>query len=250
MNYVYIFKNYYDEVIYIGKTGNIKRRINQHFEEGHLPNECYKNIKEIKYAEVGNSKYDAEIIETILINELKPEYNTEKVFMERSELSKYKTPDLNWKNIYFEVTSLETKVSFNKIDIDVFNFELSDAERVKSIVRYNIEKLKYNEGFYKYYFDKIFEENVDLFLDIRTLYLHTFLKLNIQESDIDECVTENQEDINVYAAFNIKDTDVQLKSINSLLLALKYKFIYKINDELYGIPLHNLENIKIMSRNA
>ena len=42
--YVYIFKNYYDEIIYVGKTKNIKNRMKQHFTGGHLPEECYEQV--------------------------------------------------------------------------------------------------------------------------------------------------------------------------------------------------------------
>lgn len=247
MNYVYKFINYYDEIIYVGKTRDIKTRMRQHFSEGHLPQECYDSVKEIKYAEVGISQYDAEVIETILINELKPQYNTDKVFMERSELSSFKSGNLEWKNIYIEKTDFSLRVLFNKPKLDVFNTNLTDIERCTSLICYNINKIQYNKGFYNYYFNDLFEKDANLLYDIIEIYNHASWQININESDIDEYVTPQEDEICVYAAFNIKDVEADLGSINSVLLALKYKLIFKITDEIYGIPLHNTENIKLMS---
>ena len=58
MNYLYYFLDYNNTIIYIGKTGNIKRRMKEHFLQGHLPKECYDNVYQIMYACVNDSKYD------------------------------------------------------------------------------------------------------------------------------------------------------------------------------------------------
>ena len=49
MPYVYRFLNSEGKIIYIGKTVNIKNRMQQHFSKGHLPAECYRNVARIEY---------------------------------------------------------------------------------------------------------------------------------------------------------------------------------------------------------
>lgn len=48
--YIYRFLNKSGEIMYIGKTDNIIRRMQQHFSrQGRLPKECYKSVKVIEY---------------------------------------------------------------------------------------------------------------------------------------------------------------------------------------------------------
>ena len=52
--YLYRFINKEGEVIYIGRTNDIKRRLlREHFTNNtHLPNECYLEIEKIEYAKL------------------------------------------------------------------------------------------------------------------------------------------------------------------------------------------------------
>ena len=76
MHYLYKFVNKNDEVIYIGITGDIKKRIqSQHFGgSGHLPEECYEEALMVLYVECV-SKDDASVKERYFINKEKPMYN-------------------------------------------------------------------------------------------------------------------------------------------------------------------------------
>ena len=50
MAYTYRFKDRYDNTIYVGYTGQtMAQRMNQHFNKGHLPKECYKSVAKIEY---------------------------------------------------------------------------------------------------------------------------------------------------------------------------------------------------------
>lgn len=73
--YLYRFINGKGEIIYIGRTNDLKRRIlKEHFTiNTHLKNECYLEIEKIEYTEVVESEQVA--YEAILINENRPKYN-------------------------------------------------------------------------------------------------------------------------------------------------------------------------------
>lgn len=75
MAYVYRFKNTKGEIIYVGYTGQtLERRMQQHWEKGHLPSECYNQVSKIEYMKY-KTKADAMIMETYFINKFKPIYN-------------------------------------------------------------------------------------------------------------------------------------------------------------------------------
>ena len=69
---VYRYLNLNGEVIYVGKTDNLKRRFNEHKSED-MYKECYK----VEYIELDNPA-DIEIYETYYINKYKPKCNSSK----------------------------------------------------------------------------------------------------------------------------------------------------------------------------
>ena len=76
MAYTYRFKDKYDNVIYIGYTGQtMAQRMNQHFTKGHLPKSVYEEVAKIEYIK-HKTKSDAQVWEVYLINKYKPRYNT------------------------------------------------------------------------------------------------------------------------------------------------------------------------------
>lgn len=79
MYYVYRFLDANENVIYVGKTADIRERMYQHFSEvGHLPKECYDKVHKIEYLETKDS-VDGTIIEKYLINEFRPMFNSDYV---------------------------------------------------------------------------------------------------------------------------------------------------------------------------
>ena len=48
MAYTYRFLDVNNNVIYVGYTWNIDKRISDHFTRGHLPNKCYEKIARIE----------------------------------------------------------------------------------------------------------------------------------------------------------------------------------------------------------
>mgnify|MGYP006291302031 CR=1 FL=1 len=76
--YIYRFMDNKGNILYIGRTNNIERRIlKEHFTDlGHLPEECYKSISKIEYTEIYNESEEI-AYEAILINKVRPFYNTQ-----------------------------------------------------------------------------------------------------------------------------------------------------------------------------
>lgn len=74
--YIYRFLDKNDNLLYIGRTKDIERRIlKEHFTAlGHLPKECYKSVEYIEFAAIENESEEV-AYEAILINQLKPKYN-------------------------------------------------------------------------------------------------------------------------------------------------------------------------------
>lgn len=76
MHYVYRFKDKEDNIIYIGYTNNIERRVSQHFgTNGHLSNECYSKVDKIEYT-IFKTSIEAKYFEASYISEIKPCFNT------------------------------------------------------------------------------------------------------------------------------------------------------------------------------
>ena len=74
MAYTYRFKDKYDNTIYVGYTGQtMAQRMNQHFNKGHLPKECYREVAKIECIKWA-TKSDAQIMEVYYINKYKPKY--------------------------------------------------------------------------------------------------------------------------------------------------------------------------------
>lgn len=92
--YLYRFINNKDEIIYIGRTNDIRRRITtDHFTSNtHLPNECYIETQRVKYTEFANESEEI-AYEAILINQEKPKYNVQ--FKDSAQFD-VKLPDIKW----------------------------------------------------------------------------------------------------------------------------------------------------------
>lgn len=70
--YVYKFEGRLGEVIYIGRTNDIYRRMKEHFGgRGHKSKECYAEVTKVSYMKVK----DMERAEGYLIRKYRPKYN-------------------------------------------------------------------------------------------------------------------------------------------------------------------------------
>jgi hypothetical protein len=114
LSYVYRFLNQEDEIIYVGKTENLKIRIKQHLDEGHLPKECYDEVRKIEFIKLYN-QYESTIYEVYYINTYQPKYNIEYKYEEgcvtielpKKEWNIYKIKINGWYE--FKDTNIELK---------------------------------------------------------------------------------------------------------------------------------------------
>lgn len=131
----YVYKYVYnDEIIYIGKTNNMKRRVYQHSKE-----EKFKPYlsSEIYYIELSN-KAEIKALETLLINEYKPILNVQDKYQSNSGL--LVLGDVQWKQ-FNETNNIK---EFTLYDNDyreiiswIINTELSILEKSTIILRCN-----------------------------------------------------------------------------------------------------------------
>lgn len=158
MYYVYRFLNQNNETIYIGRTKNLKKRIEQeHFaSHGHLPVECYKETKSVQYIKLTNQN-EMIMYEIYLIDKYSPKYNIEH---KQQEKCSFELPEKEWityknfntkkeklhnakkyknelDNIKKEMENITNKC-INRIEI----LELSFDENIKQHIRISIENIK------------------------------------------------------------------------------------------------------------
>lgn len=234
MQYVYYFEDYWGNILYVGKTSNIYRRMREHFLKGHLPTECYQNVKSIYYAETGMSKYDNEIIETLLIDNLKPLYNTEKVFIERSNLASYKLPDLSWSPIYIDYMYPDL-VSKHLRPYIFFNDSYPSKEKQILLIEYNINILKKHRGLVCYIFPGLVHSTNDpLFEDMILIYEKVKKNLNFNNYDLDEPLNACNAKYN-YVSFYLSDPPNA--SFNKMLEYGLFEKSPNETDQYYSHPL-------------
>lgn len=127
MNYVYRFLDKNGIIIYVGKTGSIKPRMNQHFgTTGHLPSECYLSVETIEYIKI-KSKIDMDIKELYYINKWKPFYNNQNKYDEELSISIDENED--W--ISFRSKSEEEKEELKKRIQELEEIRVSSREIIK-----------------------------------------------------------------------------------------------------------------------
>jgi len=75
---VYLMKNVFGEIIYVGKAKNLKKRVRQYFQsKNHIPKiqAMIKNISEFEYI-ITDNEVEALILEANYIKKYRPKYNT------------------------------------------------------------------------------------------------------------------------------------------------------------------------------
>ena len=232
MNYVYYFKDFEDNIIYVGKTGNYKRRMKEHFTKGHLPSECYDEVNKIFVSVVNDSKYDTEICETLLINKYKPKYNVEKKFNENEYKTRYKLLHLDFFEIYY---NFET----NEVSTKPFEYKCylasSASEKANEVIKYNISYIEKKRSHIKRYLENFISD--DLLEDVLKIYKKVLNNTIPEYSITDKSVTENGDLEDTYASFDINIlNDVKISNIN-LIKIIETGFIFKIKDDIYAVPL-------------
>lgn len=122
--YIYRFLNKTNEVIYVGRTNNIIRRIRQqHFgTSGHLPSTCYQQTKQVDFAQV-ESENDAKMYELYYIEKHHPIYN--KADIGGGSFS-VELPELPWEPFDFQATGKKITKQDVIRHVSQFSQELDD----------------------------------------------------------------------------------------------------------------------------
>lgn len=136
--YIYKFLDKKNDILYIGRTNDIYRRIlKEHFTDlGHLPYECYKSIEKVVYTEI---KFESEEVayEAILINLLKPKYNIQ--FKDEGNFNTF-IPEFKWLDFKWEYEGQLQYLKFLKDStIKAINYGIGAFE--------NISNKKYITGY-------------------------------------------------------------------------------------------------------
>ena len=109
---VYRFRDIYNNIIYVGSSKNIHRRIQSHWSKsGHLPKECYDSVARIEVLKC-ESYGKALDYEIYFINSYKPKFNhKDKSHNIDSKVVKnddeYKHLESKWR-LYYKLKELDT----------------------------------------------------------------------------------------------------------------------------------------------
>ena len=239
MGYIYKFLDYDNNIIYIGKTGNLERRMQQHFFNGHLDKSCYENVNKIFFFKV-DGKTNTDIMETFLINKYHPKYNEEKQFNEILELHEnefldYEEPE--WERLYFEFNENKILLYKNVVKPKYYDRNLTYSDKAKILIKSNIYQMQYRKGLYYHCLKKKIND-IKEFLDYMIMLHYEILNnnnINISDCNLDEPISyETAED---YIAFDIN----KIKTINIkfILLGLILGLIIPLNENLYGLMFQN-----------
>lgn len=248
MNYVYYFKNFNNEIIYVGRTNNIKRRMKEHFLNGHLDKDCYDEVCSIMYAQINDSKYDTEICETLLINKYKPKYNTEKMFNEKFDKTSFELPNLVFKELFVYFLDDDFFVNLKEKKYPCYDNNKTIRERCENLIEYNLGNLKHKIGTYKYLTNSIYKNHRYIYDVIIKVYEKVKNNIYYEESNLDEPISEYDDLDGTYVAFNVDILDELHLSSKNLLMLANCGFIFRLSDNVYAIPLHTNKILETINK--
>ena len=237
-SFIYKFISYDGDIIYIGKTNDIKKRMKQHFGPyPHLPKECYEQVEKIFIANV-NSKYNSELLETYYINKYHPKYNSDKKYKEDDNNIELNIIEPEWKELIFK--KIKTKMNSNGIEFLDFNppylnKNLMYHECLTLAFEYNFNKLDcYKHEFY-YLCPTVITSLKNPFKQLKELYLYAKQHINLNESNIDEHVgaSASEQFKENYIAFNLEDIVEIAKILPDFHLLLKYGIIENLAKNIF-----------------
>lgn len=215
-SYVYKFLDETGTIIYIGKTDNIHNRMKQHFStNGHLPSGCYESVTSVFYS-VLPTKCDADILETFLINKYSPKYNTDKMFYQNIERSRYQLQEPEWIRYEFKVSN-QVKELF------------TDEYKLKAVIKQNISIL--NDSEYLWSVAPELSKQQEIINDLIFAQEQALKNMRLEECNV-KC-TDIPGDVN-YIVFGTYGWDVLKDRYRSEMNGLLNKFTDI--KYLYGIP--------------
>lgn len=212
--YIYRFLNENNEVIYIGRTNNIVSRIATHFSsQGHLPQECYDEVKRVDYLEL-KTKNDMKIKELYYISKYKPIFNTH---------DKY--------DVSFGINELtDAWILFERKKIDAF---VQEANRLIEEDNKKTEEIKLLNLRNKDLSSEIIKLKSEL--EVKNNELNTVKSKEITSQKIE--VSHKSEDVSFKTAVDILLKNPTFTFFNVVEGEIKYS-IYNVDDYIVGRDHH------------
>lgn len=244
MYYIYRFLDNEGNTLYIGKSTNIIRRINEHFSgNGHLPQDCYINCNSIEILEYENP-LEMDIGEIFFINKYKPKYNT---------ISKYKEEynmniDIkeNWKLFDCELNKKKYNyLLFKETALQNIIIELKELKKQQNEINEKINNIEKTLEEYSKYKIKIPSINgIDgiseqEFLEFNNI-LNNLYNLTLDESNnnkIYKRISKNDLVINLGEIWDEISKEQDLSKKNFLKLCKKTN-IFRGNSREYNKPVN------------
>ena len=228
-NYIYMFYDYNDQVIYVGKTGNIWKRMANHFTKGHLPKACYEQVHHIQYAKVG-SQFNAEIYETFYIEQFHPKFNTDKKYKEDTKDLSLDFPKPEWKPFYFErvadgIKFLHSGLPYMEADTVI--------EQADQAIQMNLNIIRYH--YYEVERSSVLTDISDVFSKLEEMYTFARENLSSQDCDFSEYLSGDIDDTESshVIAFAISYTTLPI-CFGELL---KVGLVRYVHDDVFCLPM-------------
>ena len=229
---VYLFKDAEDQIIYVGKTRDIKKRMMRHFSMGHLPACCYDSVERIFFAYVG-SPYNAEIFETYLIGKYHPKYNADKKFRAESEDAELGFLQLEWKELFFERT--ESGVRFHKLRFPYMEHGLLATEQAQIAIETNLNIIRYHPC--ELWESKTLMRIPNIWDKLESLYVYASQHISKTDCDFSENIVpeyEEHDDREEHViAFYVEMTSAP----ECFTELLGIGWIFHIHDNVFGLPM-------------
>lgn len=254
MNYVYKFINYNGEIIYVGKTSNLKNRMKQHFgNHPHLDKECYEQVYKIYYARIP-SQYNTELLETYLINKFHPIYNSDKNYIHDKEQQDINLDEPEWRELYF--LKIKTKNGLPNIKLfDSFPHYLEHRfmlqESIKLALEYNFSKIECYHYEFLYFSPSFMSSISNNFEELKQIYIYAQKYIDVNETNMDKVISlsgEKQIEEN-FIAFRLNNLQEIINNIPHFNLLLKYGFITYLASDLFAIHMITPTFLKSVENN-
>lgn len=161
--YIYKFLNENNEVIYVGQTIDMNKRMYQHKTYNYKNYDLYNDVYKIRYAEV-ESDYHMNIYEIHYICKYNPKYNIQ---FKTNNKKLFNLPEVNWEQFVLkDYISIIEESYMMKTEGEIKDFIHSDWYK-KSLKYYEKlrdtgdENLKYINYVNKYFNPNIFEDEYE-----------------------------------------------------------------------------------------
>ena len=154
--------------------------------------------------------------------------------------------NLQFKEIFYDYRT--NTISKNKIRCRCFD-ERNEYNRAKFLIEDNLILLDKKKNTLKYLVPSILGDD-NTFNYIKEIYENSIKYINVDYSILDESITENDDLFDNYTAFNIQALQNSNIDVKTLLKIANYGFIFRINDDIYGIPLLRKKLLQKMAKNT